>query len=99
MTNKKRWSQEEDRVLLNQVKRSPTNLKHAFVRTSEILEGERTPHSCAQRWYSHVSKDPRNTCFITVSSKHKSPNRKNGEGEPCTPSIFTRILRILGINV
>jgi hypothetical protein len=74
---KSRWSEQEDKVLLRQVKAYPQNLKRAFEFAAESLD--RTPNACATRWYSVVSKkeDKQNTCFITLSKNSWGRNRKN----------------------
>ena len=89
----KRWTPEEDRRLLQQIRVFPQNLSKCFIIVGEVLD--RTPTACAARWYTKLSKDPSNAIFLTVSEKHKVVNRKNGEGETSSRSVFQRILRIL----
>lgn len=89
----KRWTHEEDRRLLQQIRVFPQNLSKCFIIVGEVLD--RTPTACAARWYTKLSKDPSNAIFLTVSEKHKVVNRKNGEGETSSRSVFQRILRIL----
>ena len=91
----KRWTPEEDRRLLQQIRVFPQNLHKCFLIVSEVTE--RTPGACANRWYTKLSKDPANAVFLTVSSRHKVMNRKNGKGVRSSRSVFQRILRILGI--
>ena len=100
MTNRttrraRRWTAQEDRRLLEQVRVFPQNLSKCFTIVAEVLD--RTPTACAARWYTKLSKDPANAAFITVSARHKILNRKNGEGVRSSRSVFQRILRILGI--
>ena len=95
MAKNKRWTAQEDTIVVLAVKDSPTNLKAAFK-----VAGKKTGRSegaCSYRWYTILSKDKANACFVTVSSKHQSLNRKNGDGVKCSTSIFTRVLKILGI--
>ena len=89
----KRWTPEEDRRLLQQIRVFPQNLSKCFIIVGEVLD--RTPTACASRWYTKLSKDPSNAIFLTVSEKHKVVNRKNGQGETSSRSVFQRILRIL----
>ena len=49
------------------------------------------------RWYNVLSKDKANACFVTISGKHQALNRKNGKGVKSSKSIFTKVLKILGI--
>lgn len=95
MANNKRWTTAEDSIVVDQVRKSPTNLTQAF--KTAARETGRTASACANRWYTVLSKDKANTCFVTVSGKHSSINRKNGKGVPCTKNIFTKILKLLNI--
>lgn len=91
----RRWTEEEDRRLLQQVRVFPQNLHKCFLIVAEVLD--RTPTACASRWYTKLSKDPHNALFLTISEKHKVINRKNGEGTRSNRSIFHRILQLLGL--
>ena len=95
MKEKKRWSATEDSIVVDQVRKSPTNLKQAFREAARVTG--RSEKACSNRWYTVLSKDKNNACFITVSGKHKSLNRKNGQGTACNKSLFTRVLKLLGI--
>lgn len=95
MTNKKRWTTTEDSIVVEQVRKSPTNLKQAFKEAARVTG--RSVAACSQRWYTVLSKDKSNACFITVSGQHKSLNRKNSTGTSCTNNLFTRVLKLLGI--
>jgi hypothetical protein len=61
-------------------------------------EIERTPGAVGSHWYTVTSKKPEALAFFTASSHYVSKNRKNGAGEPTTPSIWRRLLRVLGFN-
>ena len=77
MAKNKRWTAQEDTIVVSAVKDSPTNLKAAFK-----VAGKKTGRSegaCSNRWYTVLL------------------NRKNGDGIKCSTSIFTRVLKILGI--
>ena len=95
MANKKRWTTTEDSIVVEQVRKSPTNLKQAFKEAARVTGRSET--ACSNRWYTVLSKDKNNACFITVSGKHKALNRKNGKGTTCNQSLFTRVLKLLGI--
>ena len=95
MTKHKRWTSTEDTQVVDQVRKSPTNLKHAFKEAARVTG--RSERACSNRWYKVLSKDKNNACFITISGKHKSLNRKNGQGTACNKSLFTKILKLLGI--
>lgn len=95
MAKSKRWTSTEDTHVVDQVRKSPTNLKQAFKEAARVTG--RSASACSQRWYTVLSKDKSNACFITVSGQHKSLNRKNGTGTSCTNNLFTRVLKLLGI--
>lgn len=95
MTKHKRWTSTEDTQVVDQVRKSPTNLRHAFKEAARVTG--RSEAACSNRWYTVLSKDKSNACFITVSGKHQSLNRKNGTGTKCNKSLFTKILKLLGI--
>lgn len=95
MTKRKRWTSTEDTQVVDQVRKSPTNLKQAFIEAARVTGRSET--ACSNRWYTVLSKDKANACFIMVSGKHKSLNRKNGKGTACNKSLFTRVLKLLGI--
>ena len=95
MTKRKKWTSAEDTQVVDQVRKSPTNLKQAFKEAARVTE--RSVSACSQRWYTVLSKDKSNACFITVSGQHKSLNRKNGTGTSCTNNLFTRVLKLLGV--
>lgn len=97
MSNNRKWSEQEDLVLLRQVKAYPQNLKRAFVIASEELD--RTTNACMNRWYTVVSKkeDKMNTCFLTISKERVGRNRKNCSDiiEESRLSKWRRILNII----
>ena len=95
MKEKKRWSTAEDSIVVDQVRKSPTNLKQAFREAARVTG--RSERACSLRWYTVLSKDKKNACFIIKSSKQKALNRKNGKGISCTQNLFTKILKLLGI--
>lgn len=95
MAKHKKWTSAEDTQVVDQVRKSPTNLKQAFKEAARVTG--RSVSACGQRWYTVLSKDKSNACFVTVSGQHKSLNRKNGTGTSCTNNLFTRVLKLLGI--
>lgn len=94
----KKWSVEEDEVLLRYVKAYPHNLSKCFLMVSEHLTDNgkvRTPSAVQAHWYTVLSKRPEALCFFTASSKHVSKNRKNGMGVENSPSIWRKLLNII----
>ena len=96
--NQRKWSFEEDQVLLRYVKNSPYNLHRCFMMVSEHLTDagyNRTPQAVQAHWYTVLSKKPESLCFFTASAKHVSKNRKNGIGTPIKVSVWNKIMAII----
>jgi hypothetical protein len=94
----KKWTAEEDAVLLRYVRNYPHNLHKCFLMVSEHLTDAGTPRSVTgvqAHWYSVLSKKPESLCFFTASAKHVSKNRKNGEGVASNTSIWRRLLNVI----
>lgn len=89
----KKWTEEEDDRLLQQVKAFPQNLSKCFLIVSEVTG--RSPKAVQARWYTVVSKKPNSTCFFTASSKSISRNRKNEKGTESNSTIWQRLLAII----
>ncbi len=89
----KKWTKEEERILLNQVRVFPQNLTKCFMIVSEQID--RSPGAVANHWYTKVSKDPDSLVFFTASQKHVSRNRKNGAGVESNESIWKKLVRII----
>lgn len=89
----RKWTKEEDERLLKQIRVFPQNLTKCFMVVGEEID--RTSIACAARWYTTLSKDPKNMCFFTASPKHVSKNRKNGMGEESNLGIWRRLLTVL----
>lgn len=91
-TNRK-WTEEEEELLLRQVRAFPQNLKKCFLIVSEMTD--RSPKAVTAHWYTVTSKRPDSTCFFTASSKHVSRNRKNGKGVASTSNIWHHLLHVI----
>lgn len=89
----RKWTEEEDQLLLRQVRAFPQNLSKCFLMVAQNTD--RTPQAVANHWYSIVSKRADALCFFTASSHHVSKNRKNGKGVECPRTIWHRFLSIL----
>ena len=93
---RRKWTPEEERVLIDQVRVFPQNLTKCFLIVGETID--RTPTAVASHWYTKTSKNPEVMCFFTASPVHVSKNRKNGMGEESNQGIWRRLLRVLGIR-
>lgn len=66
----KKFTEEEDHVIINNIKNFPTNLKYAFKISSEDpLLKERSLPSIAQRWYGHLRRQT-NIHSVSCGSKN-----------------------------
>lgn len=78
MTIKRRFTKEEDSLILSTVAENPHNLSKCFREIA--IKINRGPKSIANRWYHYLSRkdsnDKTNTVFITVGKKSVNYNRK-----------------------
>ena len=88
-----RWTEDEDQMLLRQVRAFPQNLHRCFLMVSESTG--RTEKAVQAHWYTVVSKRPDAMCFFTASPRHVSKNRKNGMGVESNSSIWRRLMAII----
>lgn len=99
MTTKtnKRWSKEEEQVLLNCVKENPNNLQKAFKLAA--IELKRSISSCSNRWYQTLNKTE--VCFVTIGTKTKNKNKKivtdntSDNTETVKATIWEKIKKLL----
>lgn len=90
------WTQDEEDILIKNVRNNVTNLRKAFYQTS--LEIQRSEKAITGHWYQHTSKQGDHCLFLTVSGQHVAINRKNGKGQPTTLSFFQKVLAIFGLK-
>ena len=94
MNQRRRWTNEEEQVLIDQVRQNPGNLARAFRATSDVIG--RSSHSIEQRWYGKVRHSE--TVFMTIGTNTMSVNSKNGNNpQPVRLPIWRRILNLLGL--
>ena len=94
MSQRRRWTNEEEQVLIDQVRQNPGNLARAFRATSDIIG--RSSHSIEQRWYTKVRHSE--TVFMTIGAANMSVNSKvNNNPQPVSVPIWRRILNLLGL--
>lgn len=79
-TTKKRWTDDEEQVVISKVKANPNNLSKAFREAS--LEINRSAHNIKLHWYTKQRKRPAlkdrcGNCFMTYGGKSLNINRKN----------------------
>ena len=94
MNQRRRWTNEEEQVLIDQVRINSNNLSRAYKNTSNIIG--RSTHSIEQRWYGKVRHSE--AVFITIGARNMSVNSKNSDNtQPVRLSIWRRILKLLGL--
>ena len=73
MTARKRWTKEEEEILVQAVKANPHNLEEAFRKVAKEIG--RTQNAVHHKWYIKMKHNSR--CFITISSEKQMINGKN----------------------
>ena len=93
MTTKRRWTEEEDTLLVQAITANPNNIKEALMQVSKTLN--RTFYACNFRWYNVVSltqnQTKTNTLFMTVGSKTVYKNRKNSSNNSITKPVKSNL--------
>ena len=92
-TRRRRWTREENSLLLRHINAHPQNLHYCFTMVADLID--RTDKAVAAHWYQSLSKEPDVLCFFTASSQHVTKNRKNGNGVESSPSIWRRLVSII----
>lgn len=88
------WSNEEEQVLVDQVRQSPNNLSRAFRAASDELG--KSYYAVKMQWYNHTRHSE--TIFMTVGANTMNVNSKNSDNtQPVRLSIWRRILNLLGL--
>lgn len=100
MTKKRKWTTEEEQVLVDQISKSANNIKEAFVKTSKLID--RTEAACMWHWYMVVSKRKNSSvCFATIGYKTRNINRKvvrantTDNTEVTTISWWKKVIKLL----
>lgn len=80
MSTRRKWTNDEEQVVISHVKANPNNLRKAFREAS--LELNRSVGSIDLHWYtkskhSAALKDRCGHCFLTYGGKSLNINRKN----------------------
>ena len=98
----RKFSQEEDNILLQAISQHPHNLQEAFRVTS--IATKRSIDVIQQRWYKCLSRKA-NPLFLTIGSTNTIVNRKNGTtnhpvtSTPINEDTFNRIVQTVTENL
>ena len=95
---KVRYSEEEIKIIKEEVKKSPHNISEALRTAAEKIN--RSHFALRDKYYRDIQKTENNKLFILASPKKLTKNYKNivknnKELKKNTPSKFKRILAIL----
>lgn len=103
MANNRRWTEEEDKILVQLIKEHPHNKLQAFREVA--IQLNRSETSCLNRWYKALSnpEHPKyvGCAFTMLSRKTKFDNRTQytehniTSPEPMQESLWRRIGRFL----
>ena len=104
MITKKRWTDEENNILVQAITANPHNIKEACRHAATKLEG-RTPKACELHWYRVIA--PANNpiklgvSFLAVGPKTIYKNRKNSGNSTVQPeksTLWTKIKKFIGLK-
>lgn len=90
----RKWTPEEDQEIVNQVRNHPWNMHYCFLAVGAKIG--RSTIAVESRWYTKVSKNPRNAAIIVLTPVSKCLNRKNSKGNTSRSGMFWRIFKMLG---
>lgn len=102
MAKRVKWTDEENKILVQAIAANPHNLSEAIREASKNLN--RTYKACKQHWYLALS--PKNNptkvgiSFISIGSDSIYKNRKNSGNtlsEPEKSTLWSRIKKFLGL--
>jgi hypothetical protein len=106
MSTKKRWTKQEDKILVQAIKANPQNRAKAFKIASKKLD--RTVYACTYRWYSYLSnpesKHYVGCMFTLLGHTSKLDNRTVStenyhiSSKPLEKGIWGKIKKLLGIK-
>lgn len=104
MVTKKRWTKEEEEILVQAITTNPHNITEACRYASTQLE-ERTHSACVFHWYKALApaKNPTKVgiTFIAIGPKTVYKNRKNSGNafvKPERNTLWTKIKKFIGLK-
>ena len=102
MTTRKRWTKEEEEILVQAIEATPHNIMDAFKHASAKLN--RTVNACSIHWYKVIAPADNPTkmgiTFIGVSSRTIYKNRKNSGNISVGPekNLWIKIKKFIGLK-
>lgn len=98
MSRGRRWTTNEDKILIEQINTFPNSRKAAFEATAKLTG--RKASSCSRRWYNHISLQKDTMCFATISKTQQVNNRSRATRK--APAVkrnsnwWKKMLKLLG---
>ena len=74
MSQKRRWTDDEEKVIISEIEKTPHNLESAFRRASSKIN--RTPKAISIRWHERGLRERSNAVFVVYGRKTMNKNRK-----------------------
>ena len=104
MVTKRRWTDEENNILVQAITANPHNISEACKYASTQLEG-RTSSACVFHWYGVLApaKNPTKVgvAFMAISPKTVYKNRKNSGNTSVKPerdTLWTKIKKFIRLK-
>lgn len=93
---RKKWSKQEEEILMGEIKNTPYNIKKACVNAA--IKIERSDTACEQHWYKSL-KD-KSFVFCTISNKKYVKNKKIAQNanKSTSHNIWNKLLTLLKIK-
>lgn len=88
MSTLRKWTEDEEKVVISKIEENPNNLQKAFRETS--LEIGRTLAAIEYRWYQGGLRERSGKLFMTYGRKGTLNNRKNVSSNTSDNTIRTR---------
>lgn len=89
MITLRKWTEDEEKVVISKIEESPNNLQKAFREAS--LEIDRAPAAIEYRWYQGGLRERSGKLFMTYKRKGTlNSNRKNVSSNTYDNTIRTR---------
>lgn len=101
MATKKKWTDEENNILVQAITANPHNIQEACRYAATKLES-RTPKACILHWYKVIAPANNPTklgvSFLAVGPKTIYKNRKNSTSKvkPEKYILWKKIIKLLG---
>ena len=104
MVTKRRWTDEENNILVQAITANPHNIREACRHAATKLEG-RTPRACIRPWYEVIAPANNPTklgvSFLAVGPKTIYKNPKNSGSSTVQPeknTLWTKIKKFIGVK-